>query len=109
MQLKTFEEALQEAQEEKEERYLSKIGKAQSYFTLVDGDYKDVGNFKEADAFLAGDNTFIIDKTTVTIADQDVFLATDDYDKNFQIYIDSSGVLYTEDHEKAGLYKKILQ
>lgn len=88
---------------------LSKIGKAQSYF---DKEYKEnkKGNVSNSDIFLAGENNFIIDKSNkLKIDDKEVYVCTDDYDKDFIIYIDDNGIIYTDQTEKSGLFKKILQ
>lgn len=122
--LLTLEEALEKAktssgqdQEDKpeDEPKLSKIGKVQAYRLKPekeDEDYIDIknGSIAKADVFLAGEDNFIIDKTKkLKIDNKEVYLAVNDYDEDYKIYVDDNGILYTDDTERAGLLRKILQ
>lgn len=95
--LKTFEEALFEAQEEKEKSSKDyKIGKVESY-----SDNKN--------KFIAGEDEFEIEDETMKFGDITANKAVNIDDKNFIIYIDKDGNLYTDLDDKVGLYKKILK
>lgn len=114
--LLTFEEALTEAKKEKTSPK-NKVGKAQSYFkkdwTFKKGNHytelKDTKPLK-ADGFVAGENSFIIDKEkTMDFDGVTAYKAVDDELDRFVIYIDKDGNLYTDLDDKVGLYKKILK
>lgn len=98
--LKTFEDALFEAQEEKEKEKSSKdykIGKVLSY----SNDNKN--------KFIAGEDEFNIVDDTMEFGEVTANKAVNVDDKNYIIYVDKSGNLYTDMIDKVGLYKKILK
>lgn len=126
--LLTLEEALEKAKsssdlsssvnqedDTEDEPKLSKIGKVQAYRLKPkedDQDYIDIknGSIAKADVILAGEDNFIIDKTQkIKIDNKEVYLAVNDYDKDYKIYVDDNGILYTDETERAGLLRKILQ
>ena len=114
--LLTLEEALEEAKKEKDSQK-SKVGKAQSYvkkdWAYTKGDhYTELKNTKplKADGFVAGENSFIIDKEkTMDFDGVKAYIAVDDKLDKFVIYIDKEGNLYTDLADKVGLYKEILK